>query len=366
MATAAAAITAAASLLGTGATLYGQSMRDNSSGRVANEINARALEDARQNEIYQRLVAGMINQRSVAGQRDSQGSSLRYDPTTNEWISTLGDLPQRAQTAADQAGIERNTTDMRQAQIANALAQRRAMQAGPIADTAVRELQNFRPQSAEQLTALLSDQATNAARATFDPLRADTLRTFQRSGSAAAPVMAALGKTEYDSLKEGLLDAQIKGMTTVGGLNQTRRQGLEQSAANASTLATPQFQYPGLTPRTDDMAKAVATRASQGAAIPAYGMGGVNTAAGGVQSAADRFAKGQPTSMNTLETMGNTISSAFSNKELMGNLKTLFGGGGSGGLTPEMFEPSTDPMLNFGDRSRELEKNWASNNRSFG
>lgn len=360
---------AIAGILGTaytvGSGIAGQMSRGGSNSLEQQKLNQaqQQLADARDNEQYQRMVGAMINQRSVAGQTDSMGNKLEYDPSTNTWRSTAGALPQAAQTAAEQAGISRNTTDLRQAQLANAIAARRATEAGPVADTAVRELQSFRPQGADQLVGLLQAQGTNAARATFDPLRADTLRSFQRSGTAAGPVLAQLGKSENDALRDTLIDAQIKGMTGVGGINQAKRQGLEQSAANAMTLATPQFQYPGIQPRTDDMAKTVAARAASGAYGTAQGMGGVNTAAGGVQAAGRNLQGAYALPSNSLTEAGKTIGSTLKDKELFSNLSTLFG---SKPFDPNNYAESSNPLLDYASQAQNLESAFGSNNPSSG
>jgi hypothetical protein len=346
VAAAAAIIGSLATVAGVGSSIAAQAGRKNNTGDQQYALEMQQLADARDNEQYQRMVSAMINQRAIAGQTDSMGNKLEYDPATNTWRSSLGALPQAAQTAAEQASISRNTTDLRGAQFANEQAARRATQAGPAADAALRELQANRPMGSDELVGLLQRQGTNAARETFDPLRADTLRQFQRAGSAAGPVLAQLGKQEYSSLKDTLLDAQIKGMTNIGGINQAKRQGLEQSAANAATLANPQFQYPGIQPRTDDMAKTVAARAQQSAAIPAYGMGGVNTAAGNVRESATGVKV--PAPMNNLETIGNTLQKSLGDRDAQKNfadsykaIKGWFGSDPPGGpIVGDPYSPS--------------------------
>src|SRR5580765_1356241 len=333
-ATAAAIIGALATTAGAASSIASQYGRGNPQGDARIAIEQQQLRDARDNQAYQRMVAQMVNQRAVAGQSDSFGSSMEYDPGSNTWISKLGALPQAAQTAAEQAGISRNTTDMRQAQLANAIAARRATEAGPAADSARRALEAFRPMQSGELTGLLQQQATNAARETFDPLRQDTLRSFARSGSGVGDVLAKLGKSESSNLRDSLIDAQIKGMTGVDSINQGRRQGLEQSAANTATLANPQFQYPGLSPRTDDMAKTVAARAAAGATAPAQGMYGINQAAGLTGAASKNLQGSIPAPMNNQETAANTLGNMLQNKDFLSNLdkvsksEALFGTGG--------------------------------------
>src|SRR4051812_19329705 len=61
------------------------------------------LGDAQSNAQYMRMLSALINQRSVAGSTDEAGTSMRYDPATNQWVSELGKLPKEVQTSADQA-----------------------------------------------------------------------------------------------------------------------------------------------------------------------------------------------------------------------------------------------------------------------
>ena len=244
------------------------------------DLQFQALADARNNRQNAGLVQALIDQRSVAGQTDSAGSSLVYDPGSNTWVSKLGPLPQAAQTATEQAGISRNTTDLRMAQAANEQAALRASRGGPAADAAQRELAGFRPMGSDQLTGLLGQQATNASNATFRPLVADTLRQFARTGTAAGPVLGQIGRDQAANLRDSLIDAQIKGMGGTDQINQSRRQGLAQNAADTATLASPQFQYSGIAaPGTDNtMSQVVASRANAGATAPAYGLSALNTA----------------------------------------------------------------------------------------
>ena len=241
-----AGITAASALAGLAGTVISATGRNNSQQTQNQSLQAAALQNQINNQAQQQLIQTMANQRAVAGQTDSYGSSLVYDPTTNTWKSTLGAVPQAAQTGAMQAGITRNTTDVGRAELANAIAANRAAVAAPGADAAIRNLASFRPMSSDQLTGLLGQQGTIAQNQTYRPLVADTLRTFARSGTAAGPVLGQIGKDADTSLRQSLIDAQIKGMTSVGDINTQKQQGLEQAATTASNLATPNFQYPGI------------------------------------------------------------------------------------------------------------------------
>jgi hypothetical protein len=270
--------------------LAGQALnsgRSNAQQTGNQALQYQALQDARDNSANQSLVQALINQRSVAGTQDPYGGGTRYDPATNTWINTQGKLPAAANTAAMQAAISRNTTDLRGAQFANEQEALRASRAAPAADAAQRELASFRPMGGDQLTGLLTNQATLAANNTFNPLIADTLRNFARTGTAAGPVLGQIGRDQATNLRQSLIDAQIKGMTSVDQINQGRRQALEQTAANTATLAHPQLQYSGISPSGVDttMAQVVGQRAAAAGQAPAYGMAGMNLASKQVEDA---------------------------------------------------------------------------------
>ena len=295
--------------------------RSNAQQVQDNSLQLRALQDAENNQRNQALVQALINQRSVAGTTDPYGGGTQYDPATNTWIATQGKEPEAANRAAMQAAVLRNTTDLRQAQFANEQEAVRAARAAPTADTAGRELANFRPMGSDQLVGLLGQQATLANNAVFNPLVADTLRSFARTGTSAGPVLGQIGRDAATNLRQSLIDAQIKGMTSVDAINQGRRQGLEQSAANTATIARPGFQYANLSPSGVDnsMASVLASRAAEAGKAPAYGMSGANAATEIAAKTAATAGKSFPDPNFNLD---NTRS-------LLGNLSGALGPGGS-------------------------------------
>ena len=340
------AIAASGALLSGLSSVAGTLGRTNQQQQQKLDYSLANLDAAQNNEQYQRALSALINQRSIAGTADSFGSTAHYDPTTNTWVSNLGALPMAAQTASDQAGITRNVTDMARAEAANQGAAQRATQAGPAYDTAIRNLQSFRPMGSDELAGLETQQATNASNATFRPLVADTLRSFQRTGTAAGPVLANIGRTQYDALRDSLMKSRMDAITGVDSINQGRRQGLEQSAANAYSLATPQFQYPGINTATgsNTMANLVAQRAQQAGTAPAFGAGGVNTAAGQRQTAGTAVAGAVPGQLNTSADVGKDIGSMLSNKDLVSNLKNIFSSG-DGTQKQQYYQGTGNPMF---------------------
>jgi hypothetical protein len=355
---------AAVGALGSAALNAGRSNQQQTQNQ---DLQYQALADARQNQLQQSIVQALINRRSVAGQADSFGSTLQYDPGTNTWVSKLGPLPEAATRAAQQAAISRNTTDLRQAQFANEQAALRASRAGPAADAAQRDLANFRPMGSDQLVGLLGQQATLANQNTFRPLVADTLRSFARTGTAAGPVLGQIGRDAATNLRQSLIDAQIKGMTSVDQINQGRRQALEQTAANTATLASPQFQYSGISPTGIDntMAQTVAARAQQGAVAPAYGMAGANTASKAASDAYGTAGKNIADPNYGLTAAGSVlkdISTAAGKGGAISDLITALSSGGSGnkgdlsGYTPYATSASG---FGAGDATQDPNSYWS-------
>ena len=221
-----------------------------------------------------------------------------------------------------QASIAANTTDPARVRLANEAALRAAAQAQPYADTTTRNLQDFRPKGQDELIGLLTDQATRANRATYDPLRNDVLRSVARTGTAAGPVLTELGRGEAENLRNSLRDAMITGMTTTDQINQSRRTGLENAAANARTLATPQLQNPGMASSNQGstLATLLGQRATNSPIASAYGQTGVNKA---IENTAAGY--------NALR--ANQLDPNFGLNQTIGGLKnisTFFGKGGGG------------------------------------
>ena len=261
------AITAA--LIGGAATLgaAGLSAMGRSGATPAQDTSWMQLQSDRDQLTAQMQQQALANRRAVAGTTDSFGTSVQYDPATNTWRTVYGQLPQQTETAADQASILKNTTDIMQQELANRDAIRRAQLAGPAADTAIRELTNTSPMSREALTGLLTQQAVTAQREAYDPLRADTLRSIARTGSAGGPVLAQLGRTEADSLRKSLIDAQLAGLQGADSINQTRQGNALSLAGGTSSLATPNLGQTQVQPSSiaNTMGQVVAQRAGNAA-----------------------------------------------------------------------------------------------------
>src|SRR5215831_7871820 len=141
MAVTAAIIGAAGALGSAGLGLMG---RSNAQQGQQYDLSMQQLEQQKAALLQQQLNQSLVNQRAVAGYTDQYGTTYKYDPSSNQWVSSLGPQPLAAETAAIQAGITRNTTDLQQQELANRQSMIRAMSAGPAADAALRNLQSFR------------------------------------------------------------------------------------------------------------------------------------------------------------------------------------------------------------------------------
>lgn len=292
----------------------------------------------KQNLTAQQMVQALVNQRAVAGTTDAFGSTTRYDPATNQWFSDLGPLPKAQQTSAIQAGITQNTTDRARIELANQVAAQRASEAAPMADAANRDLASYRPITGTDLTGLLTQQATIANREAYDPLRADVLRSTARTGTAAGPVMAQLGISEAQNLRNSLLDAQVQGMTNAGNINQQRLGNLTSRASTANQLATPNLVTPQIAsndPTNTVQNQLLAAMAKQAGGTTAYGMAGPNAAANSLNSATTSAANAVPNSnldvtkaQSALSQLGGATGSQNTQNAL---LAKLFGSGGGGG-----------------------------------
>lgn len=328
LSTAAAIAGLASAGIGIGKSLFG----GNGAQQQSFNTLAQQLADARNNVTNAQIGAANIGQLSRAGFTDSQGSSLRYDPTTNQWVSTLGPQPQRVQNASDQASILRNTTDLRQAEGANERADLNAARAQPLIDAARMRLSQFRPQTTDELTGLLQESAVNANNAVYRPLVADTLRQFARTGSATGPVLADIGRRSSQDLREAMIQSRVAGLQNVEQLNNQRRQGLQNDLGTAIAAGTPQFQYPGVQTSTNskDMLAALTDRARTAPFTAAAGQSGVNAAVAAAGQAATGAAGATPdpnAQLSGVQSGFDSLSKLLQNKQIaqgLGNIGDFF------------------------------------------
>jgi len=330
LATAAAIASLAGTAVGVGTSLFGGG---GSSQNRQYELMLRQLEESNANRVAAQQGAANINQLATSGYDDGQGGGFYYDRGTGTWRSTLGPQQQAVQSGADAASIGRNTTDMYQAQGANARADLNASRAQPLIDAARRRMENFQPQTAEDLASMLASQAADANEQAYAPVRQDTLRTAMRSGSGAGDIMANIGRSQATDLRKALMESRLSAMTNVDQINNQRRQGLGSDLQTAMQAGTPQFQYPGIAPSTNnkDMLAALTTRANSSGYSSALGLNAINSAQNTANAIADKvkvpedFAN-QAGIMKGLEGLSNTLKSDEV-KDLYKKASGWFGGG---------------------------------------
>jgi hypothetical protein len=193
------------------------------------------------------------------------------------------------------------------------------------------------------LVGLLTQQSTEAARQIYDPLRNDTLRSVARTGTAAGPVLAQLGLSEAQNLRGSLRDNLISAMTTTDSINQQRRAGLENAAANANTLATPQLGQSGIqgSGNNSALAQLVSQRANSAGYTTAAGAAGPNSAAKNLTDATAGYKPFDPNMgiTNTSNAL-NSLANLAGNKQLDTSLGDAYNwlkgqfGSSSGSYTP--------------------------------
>ena len=272
---------AIAGIVGTGVGVAKSLSGGGGADRTQYDLLLRQLQDSQANSTNARIAAAGVNQMARSGFDDGQGGGLRYDPATGTWHSTLGPEALAAQRASDAATTTRNTTDMYRAGGANDQAAMNAARSQAFIDAARRRYEDFRPQTADELTALLTSQVADANNQTYEPMRGMVAGQALRSGnSAGSAVLDRLAMQQGNDLRRGMIDARVAALQNVGNINNTQRQGLAMDLGAANAAGTPNFQYPGIAPSTynKDMLAALTSRANNAGYTSAYGLQAANQA----------------------------------------------------------------------------------------
>jgi hypothetical protein len=253
------------------------------------QISQNELQNAINQEAYARGLNAEALRRAVAGSIDSQGSTIRYDPSTNSWVSNLGKAPSDQQAALNSAAIMHNSTDVSQSVQNNAASSITASLARRGLSGAENTLENYQPKSQAEVLGALQDSSTRANQISQAPIIADTLRQFARTGTAAGPVLAQLSRANSDSLSKEMSDNTVKAMTGTGDINTANRQALASPIATLTAAGTPNqentnAQYtPGpaaeLAAQVNGRAVGASTPATAGSGSSAYGTIAANQAA---------------------------------------------------------------------------------------
>ena len=332
---------------------YQSGQNASTANKMAGATAAAGLQDSQNQQNYTKALNALALQRSTAGSIDSRGSRASYDPSTNTWRTQLS-----PEAAAIQAGNDRfntqnqkdvtvgnaqtlnnNATNATASRVANNGAMANAIQARSGADSARRQLENFRPMSSGELEGNLQQSATTANRQAQDPIIADTLRSFARNGTAAAPVLTSMMRDNATSLRQTVLQDKIAAIKGVGDINNTRRAGLQSTYDTFNNASTPKLQF------SQNGALGSASTAAPDAALQneissrANGAGTTGIQAGSVsnQGAASSVAARQlavnSTPYNNSGDILASLAKSFQNKDLQNFGKSVYGsifGGGAG------------------------------------
>jgi hypothetical protein len=337
-----AALAAAAAVASAAATTYAGyqgSQNAQAADKTRAAISANNLQNAQNQEQYQHALDAIAMKRSVAGSTDSRGDQLVYDPATNSWITTLSPSGQRVQSAADSATIGRNTVDTRTSQDANTGAMLDAIKARGAAGTALNKLEAFKPMSPGNLEGALQETATTANRQAQQPVIADTLRQFARTGTAAGPVLTNMMRDNATSLRQTMLNDKIGAMKNVGDINNQQRGGLASTYATLSGAAKPALNFAPINPSgpNEALLSEMAARAGTAPQSASTGAYSLSSSTNANNIASDLAAKnpGQSNAGATLLSSVDSIKSLFNpNGDVINYIKSLGGGSGNEGDLP--------------------------------
>lgn len=300
-----------------------------------NQIAGNNAQSAQNSEQYQRALNAEAMRRAVAGSTSGRGDQLTYDPATNSWVTKLSGTGAQVQNATDRASIGRNTTDVADAQRVNSAAIAQAARARGLSDVAGNDLKYFNPTTTQGLEGALQDTSTIANRQAEDPIIADTLRSFARTGTAAGPVLTQMMRDNATSLRSTMGENKIKALTQTAGINNTKREGLLDNYGKLTNLTTPALNYPQLSTLSpnDAIAQEATTRAS-GAAQPASTAAYSNSASTNANSNANKQLLDNSRSNNggaEIAGIGKQVQDVFNpNNNFLKWMKGQFAGGGSG------------------------------------
>lgn len=323
------------------------------------DLGLAQLRFAENNATNAQIQNAMINQLARAGYTDSSGNSLRFDPATGQWVQQLGALPQQEQDAASRAAIERNTTDLMQAQGANRRADVNAARFQPLIDAARRRIEGFQEMTPDTLSGLLGSAAADANTQAYRPIIQSTQLDALRSRRDPGNDLAAIGKQSAETLRSAMIDAKLKGITGAGEINNQRRQGLSSDLQMAMTGGTPQFQYPQIIPSTNnkDMLAAITSRANNAGITSAYGLNATAASNKAVGDASAAYGNTIPMTDPTAEAVSNIsrqAGSLFKNEDVQKGLASLFAkkpfdpAGGLGGQMGTSFGDPSGKLYNSG------------------
>ena len=322
-----ATLAALGTLASAGTGIYSALSTNNKSNQAAYDLQRANFEDSRGNTSYNKLLNTIGLQRSTAGTQDDQGTTTYYDANTNTWKTKLGAIPAQVQSGADRASIQRNTTDFTQAQLANAEALRAAIAARPGADAARRAIEAFRGQSGTELGDMLAARSTTEINRSNQPIIADMLRAYARTGTAADSQLSALQTGNADSIRKAITEAMINGRTNAGQINAANLAPLTSKYTTLAGATTPALNYSPIaaSDKNTALTTLVNDRAKTAGVTPYYGMSGIS----GAQTAQNTASTGASASVPSsnfgaaqVKSIGDQLGALASNTKLLGTEAT--------------------------------------------
>jgi hypothetical protein len=306
---------ALASLATGAAGTYMGSQAAQNANKTQAAIGAAGLQNAQNQQQYQQALNALAMQRSIAATTDGAGNTTEYDPATNSWKTTLTPEQARLQGASDQASISRNTTDLATSQEANNNAMKQAIAARSAAGPALADIQNFKPLSQEGLEGQLQETATTANRQAQQPVIADTLRSFARTGTAAGPVLTNMMRDNATSLRQTMVGDQLAAMKNVGDINNSKMAGLNNTYSSLNQASHPSLNFSPIDGTNPNAAILQAITARAGGAAQPASMGAYSSSAStNATNNALQYAGNHPGADNTgatISAFGDQLDAAF-------------------------------------------------------
>lgn len=254
---------------------------DDNSAAYQRQLEANNLQNSQNQQQYAHALNAEAMKRAAAGSVDAQGNTIRYDPGSNSWISAMGAEPTRQQAGVDSANYLHNQVAVPQAIQNNAASSIQASLARRGMSGALNDLNNAPKTNVDSLEGALQGVSTRANQVSQQPIIADTLRQFARTGTAAGPVLAQLERANSDTLSQEMSRNKIDAMKGAADIDASRRQALSVPIQTLQQAGTP-FQQDttasytpgpaaGIAAQVNGRAAASAVPAQMGSAYSAYG-----------------------------------------------------------------------------------------------
>lgn len=270
MAITASIIAGTVALAAAGTAAYASTQNANATNKTNSTIAQQAQQQASEGGKNQALLTAEAMKRASASTTDGRGSTIRFDPATNTWVTSLGDKAQGLQSSSDNAIIQRNTGDREQQQASTQENIRQNLLARRGYETALGEVKNFTPRSVADVEGGYNQVASDANRLSTQPIIADTLRAFARTGTNAAPVLTSLQRDNANSLRNQLLQNHIQAMMDTPKINSANKSSLIGDATQLGALSKQNPAFTGVQVADPDHdLNAISAQRAGGAAAPA-------------------------------------------------------------------------------------------------